>query len=98
MRWDKGCLTIHPLTGPHLVRQQLLSAKNERARKHLGMFLLGTLGAVHEQGPFQNVTFTLGIDSGLFEIIFQIKAVFLKPKNHTWSVKVWILKIQRNQI
>lgn len=74
------------------------SKKKERARKHLGMFLLGTLGAVHEQGPFQNVTFTLGIDSGLIEIIFQIKAVFLKPKNHTWSVKVWILKIQSNQI
>ena len=33
MRWDKGCLTIHPLTGPNSAGQQLLSTKNKREGK-----------------------------------------------------------------
>lgn len=49
------------------------------------------MGAVHEQGPFQNVSFALGIDLGWFEIIFQIKAVSTKKTNqkpHTMNESV----------
>jgi len=45
------------------------------------------MGAAREQGPFQNVSFALGIDSGWLEIVFHIKAVFLKkPHKQTHMI------------
>lgn len=61
------------------------------------MFLLGTMGGVHEQGPFQNVSFALGTDLGWFEIIFQIKSVFLKkPNPHTINRSVYFENIEES--
>lgn len=61
------------------------------------------MGAVHEKGPFQSISFAVEIDLRWSEIIFQIKAMFqkkkkgLKNQTHTQPTKVCNLKIQRNR-
>uniref|UniRef100_A0A8C3DN01 Kalirin RhoGEF kinase n=1 Tax=Corvus moneduloides TaxID=1196302 RepID=A0A8C3DN01_CORMO len=81
VRWEEGCLTVHPPTGPSSAGQQQLSIKKNNQRKGQGnkgkgLFLLGTMGAVHEQRPFQSISFAVEIDLRWSEIIFQIKAMF----------------------
>lgn len=54
--------------------------RKEQGNKGKGMFLRGTMGAVHEKGPFQSISFAVKIDLRWSEIIFQIKAMFKKKK------------------
>lgn len=85
---------------------QLKKKKKQRkgqGNKGKGFFLLGTVGAVHEQGLFQSISFALEVDLRWSEIIFQIKAMFqkkktLKNQTHRQSAKLYNLKIQRSQI
>lgn len=102
VRWDEGCPTVHPPTGPSSAGLLQLSIKKkakqrkEQGNKWKGLFLLGTMGAVHGKGPFQSISFAVEIDLRWSETIFQIKAMFQKEKKqkplkteiHTQPTKV----------
>lgn len=88
VRWDEGYPTIHPLQVPALQGSSSFQLKKKKKQqrkgqgnKGKGFFLLGAVGAVHEQGLFQSISFALEVDLRWSEIIFQIKAMFQKKNS-----------------
>lgn len=73
-------LQVPALQGSSSFQLKKNNQRKGQGNKGKGLFLLGTMGAVHEQRPFQSISFALEIALRWSEIIFQIKAMFWKKK------------------